>query len=43
MAAIGKQKDNANLQLAAFTALAHLGSQAANQKLLTMPAFVFFQ
>eukprot|EP00802_Teleaulax_amphioxeia_P016623 Tamp_16747.p1 GENE.Tamp_16747~~Tamp_16747.p1 ORF type:complete len:345 (+),score=71.30 Tamp_16747:214-1248(+) len=43
MAAMNHQKNNANLQLAGFTALAHLGSQSAMNKLMTMPAFSFFQ
>lgn len=40
---MNKQKLNHNVQLAGCTALAHLGSQQAIQKLMTMPAFSFFQ
>jgi len=43
MASMNAQKLNPNIQLAGFTALAHLGSQSAIQKLMTMPAFSFFQ
>lgn len=43
MAAMNNQKGNPNIQLAGFTALAHLGSQSAINKLMTMPAFSFFQ